>query len=327
MQSSPIRTQSVRLGNSDLEVYRIGLGAWPMAGITSLGVTDEASVETIHRALDFGVNHIDTAYAYGIGGRSDRVIAEALAGRPERVVLASKVGARLDDQGVWMNDARPESIIQQAREIRDRLRVDMVDLMYLHAPDPKVPLSESADALKNVVDRGWVRWAGVSNVDFPQLELFHDRCPVVAVQTYFNMFQQDSVLALRDYCQSQSISLVVYWVLMKGLLAGAMARDHILDPSDRRRKYPVYQGEQWQSAQDLLDQLRSMARDKQCSVSQLVIAWTLLQPGIAVALVGAKRPEQIEETAVALQIPLTAEELREMDGWIAEFQLRGDWAR
>jgi aryl-alcohol dehydrogenase-like predicted oxidoreductase len=327
MQSSPIRNRFVRLGSSDLEVYRIGLGAWPMAGITSLGVTDEASAATIHRALDLGINHIDTAYAYGLGGRSDRVIAGALAGRPERVVLASKVGARLDDHGVWMNEASPEAIVQQAREIRERLCVDALDLMYLHAPDPKVPLAESADALKSLVDRGWVRWAGVSNVDLPQLELFHGRCPVVAVQTYFNMFQQDSVQALRDFCERHTISLVVYWVLMKGLLAGAMTRNHTLAPEDRRRKYPIYQGEQWQAAQDLLDQLRILARDKQCTVSQLVIAWTLLQPSIDVALIGAKRPDQIEETAIALEIPLTSADLGAIDSWIASFQGRGEWAR
>lgn len=296
-----------------------------MAGLTSLGVTDEQSIATIHRALDMGIDHLDTAYSYGVDGRSDRLIAAALQGRSERVCVASKVGGKLDSQGAWKSDARPEAMIDQAREIRDRLRIDAVDLLYLHAPDPTVPLEESADALQSLVDRGWARWAGVSNVNRSQLELFHRRCPVVAVQTYFNMFQQQSVNELREFCSQESISLVVYWVLMKGMLAGRMSRDHRLDPQDRRRNYPIYQGERWQSAQDLLDRLRAAARNKGCTVAQLVLAWTLAQPGISVALVGAKRPEQIEETAQTFNFPWERSEIEAIDGWIGACRKEGFW--
>jgi aryl-alcohol dehydrogenase-like predicted oxidoreductase len=325
MQSASKIQPSLRLGRSDLKVHRIGLGAWPMAGLTSLGVTDQHSIATIHRALDMGIDHLDTAYSYGVDGRSDRVIAAALQGRSERVSVASKVGGKLDSQGVWKSDARPEAMIQQAMEIRERLRIDAVDLLYLHAPDPNVPLQESADALQGLVDRGWARWVGVSNVDRSQLELFHRRCPVVAVQTYFNMFQQQSVKELRGFCYEESISLVVYWVLMKGMLAGRMPRDHRLDPQDRRRHYPIYQGEQWQSAQDLLDRLRGAALDKGCTVAQLVLAWTLAQPGISVALVGAKRPEQIEETARTFDFLWEKSEFEAIDGWILACRTEGSW--
>jgi aryl-alcohol dehydrogenase-like predicted oxidoreductase len=305
-----------------------------MAGITSLGVTDEDSIATVRRAMELGIDHLDTAYSYGKDGRSDRVIAAALddsaghggcAGHVGRVVLASKVGAYLDAQGVWTKDARPESMIQQASEIRNRLRIETIDLMYLHAPDPSVPLLESADALQNIVDRGWARWAGICNVTCPQLEAFHRRCPVVAVQTYFNMFQQDSVADLRDFCHSQSISIVVYWALMKGLLAGRMPRDHQLDPMDRRRNYSIYQGDRWQSTQDLLDHLRLLAGEIGCTVAQLVLSWTLAQPGIAVALVGAKRPEQIEETSRIQGFSQQKKLLATIDGYIAECKRHAAW--
>ncbi|MBU6239495.1 MAG: aldo/keto reductase [Planctomycetes bacterium] len=325
MQSSSVTDSTTRLGRSDLTVRRIGLGAWPMAGITSLGVTDEDSIATIRRALDLGIDHLDTAYSYGKDGRSDRVIAAALHDRAERVVVASKVGAYLDSQGVWTKDARPESMLQQASEVRDRLRLETIDLMYLHAPDPNVPLSESADALKRIVELGWARWAGICNVNRPQLEDFHRRCPVVAVQTYFNMFQQESVEDLRDFCRSHSISIVVYWALMKGMLAGRMLRDHQLDPLDRRRNYPIYQGEQWQSAQDLLDRLRSKSQQLGCTVAQLVLAWTLAQPCISVALVGAKRPEQVEETARSMEFTLQNDVLATIDNWIADCKQHGAW--
>lgn len=328
------KDSAVRIGTSDLYVRPIGLGVWPIAGVTSLGVTDDASAETIRHALRRGINHIDSAYSYGIDGRSDRVIASVLAGlrsantdTPGKVVLASKVGAKLDAQGVWKNDARPEAMLAQTQEILERLGVESVDLMYLHAPDPSVPLEESADALREVVNRGWAKWAGVSNVNLEQAQRFHQRCPVVAIQTYFNMFQQDSVEGLRSFCQSQSISLVVYWVLMKGLLAGAMERDHVLAPEDRRRRYPIYQGEQWQAAQDLLDKIRSFSKTKGWTVSQSVIAWTLTQPGIDVALVGAKRAEQIDETSQAMGMRLSEAENAQFEGWIAECRQRGQWAR
>lgn len=327
MQSSPVIQRTTRLGSSDLQVHRIGLGAWPMAGISSLGVTDESSIDTIRQALILGIDHIDTAYAYGIDGRSDRVIARALQGAARKVVIASKVGAKLDDRGVWTNDARPEAMVQQASEIRDRLGVGTIDLLYLHAPDPRVPLLESADALQSIVDRGWARWAGVSNVNLEQLHAFHGRCPVVALQTYFNMFQQDSVQETREFCLQNSISIVAYWVLMKGMLAGRMERDHQLDPHDRRRNYPIYQGSQWQTAQNLLDRLRGLASAKGCSVAQIVLAWTLLQPGISVALVGAKRAGQIQETASSYDLTIDSEDLDAIDAWIAECKPQGEWTR
>lgn len=326
MQSISLTEPNIRLGRSDLTVHRIGLGAWPMAGITSLGVTDEDSIATVRRALELGIDHLDTAYSYGRDGRSDRVIAAALHDRAGRVVLASKVGAYLDSQGVWTKDARPESMVQQASEIRNRLRIETIDLMYLHAPDPRVPLLESADALQSIVDRGWARWAGICNVTCPQLEAFHRRCPVTAVQTYFNMFQQESVAELRDFCRAQSISIVVYWALMKGLLAGRMPRDHQLDPLDRRRNYSVYRGDQWQSAQDLLDRLRLLAGELGCTVAQLVLTWTLAQPGISVALVGAKRPEQIEETSRVQGFSRQKEVLATIDGCIAECKRHVAWS-
>jgi aryl-alcohol dehydrogenase-like predicted oxidoreductase len=139
------------------------------------------------------------------------------------------------------------------------------------------------------------------------------------------MFQQQSVKELRGFCYEESISLVVYWVLMKGMLAGRMPRDHRLDPQDRRRHYPIYQGEQWQSAQDLLDRLRGAALDKGCTVAQLVLAWTLAQPGISVALVGAKRPEQIEETARTFDFLWEKSEFEAIDGWILACRTEGSW--
>lgn len=297
----------VQLGRSSLRVSPIALGLWPMAGITSLNVDDETSKSTIAKAIDLGVNFFDSAFSYGYQGQSDRILSEALLanGIPrERVLIASKVGMMWDAERNRLLDGRPETLTRHAEECLRRLRTDYLDLLYLHAPDPNVPIEDSAGAIARIVERGIARYAGVSNVDISQLQRFCSVCKPVALQTYFNAFQQDSVAELRSYCQQQEISIVCYWVLMKGLLAGHLKRDHVFDPKDRRLTYPIFQGSKWHKAQDLLDVLRGESQKLGVTVSQLVIAWTLRQPAVDVALVGAKTPVQIAESVAANRVEL-----------------------
>lgn len=294
-------------------VSRIGLGCWPLAGISSLEVNDADSLATIRSALEHGINFIDTAYSYGYHGESDRLIARALECFGGKAIVATKVGTHYDASGNRNIDGRPETLIDHARQSLDRLGLQQLDLLYLHCPDPQVPLAESADAIAELIGLGLVKHAGVSNVDLPQLQTFHQRCPVVVVQPHFNMIQQDAVASVRQFCLEQEIGIACYWVLMKGLLAGRMARDHQFDPADRRLTYAIYQGKQWNQAQDLLDGLREIANRLDCTVSQLVVAWTLRQQGISVALLGAKRSQQIEETSGASDIELTDELLQRIN--------------
>ncbi len=313
--SEPLRPRR-QLGKSDLWVSPIGFGCWPIAGVSSLDVTDEASLQSIHAAIDAGINFFDTAFSYGYNGEADRLLRRALTDRRDEIVLASKVGSHYDRQRTRIVDGRPAVLINQAAESLERLAVDRLDLLYLHQPDPQVAIEESAGAIAEIVRRGWARYAAVSNVDANQLARFHAVCPVVAVQPPFNMLQQESWLAIRDYCGQHSIDSVCYWVLMKGLLAGKLQRDHQFDPRDRRLTYPIYQGEQWERSQDFLDLLRGLAEVSGCTVAQLVLAWTLAQPGICVALCGAKRPEQICETAATMQLQLEAAIYQQIDQWL-----------
>jgi aryl-alcohol dehydrogenase-like predicted oxidoreductase len=290
-----------------LYVSRIGLGCWPMSGISSLGVTDEQSVATIRAALDQGINFFDTAYSYGYDGRSDRVLSQALGQKRSLAIIAHKVGTHWDAQKQRVVDGRPETLLQHAQECLERLKTDYLDVMYLHCPDPKVPIEESAGAIKEICQRGWARYAAVSNVTLEQAAKFAAVCPVVAIQPYFNMFQQEAVKELQPFATNNSISMVCYWVLMKGLLSGHMNRDHVFDPEDRRLSYPNFQGQAWQDAQDVLDHLRRIANELDITVSQLVVAWSLSRPGVSVALLGAKRPEQITETAQSMYMKLAPE--------------------
>ncbi len=307
-----------RLGTSDLWVSSVGFGCWPIAGISSLKVTDAWSVKTLQAAFDAGINFFDTAFSYGYDGEADRLLRIALSDRRDRVVLASKVGSHYDKDRRRSVDGRPTTLIDQAASILKRLDIEQLDLLYLHQPDPAVAIEESAGAVAEIIARGWARYAAVSNVNADQLVRFHATCPVVAVQPPFNMLQQNEWLAIRDVCAQHSISAVCYWVLMKGLLAGKLQRDHKFDPRDRRLTYDIYQGEQWERSQNFLDRLRGLSSELGCTVSQLVIAWTTQQPGITVALCGAKRPEQIEETARAMSLRLEDSVMKRVDGWLLE---------
>ncbi|MEO8269277.1 MAG: aldo/keto reductase [Aureliella sp.] len=309
-------SQRRQLGTSDLWVSPIGFGCWPIAGVSSLGVNDADSLATLRAALDSGINFFDTAFSYGYEGEADKLLAQVIRERPGTMIVASKVGSHYDAQRRRIVDGSPAKLLANAKLICARLGVEQVDIIYLHEVDPHVPLAESAGGIGEIVNQGLARYAGVSNVDAVQLRQFQAECPLVVVQPPYNMLQPEHVAAISAECRQQNIAIACYWVLMKGLLAGKLGRDHQFDPADRRLSYPIFQGEAWQRAQDLLDQLRRLANALDITVAQLVIAWTLSQPGITVALCGAKRVEQIIETAGAMHITLSSDVMDQIAGWL-----------
>lgn len=291
-----------KLGNSDIEVSPIAMGCWPIAGMTSLNVNDDDSRETLRAALAAGINFFDTAYAYGRAGESERLLAEVFSSCRDDIVLATKCGLGWDEQGQRVLDGRPETLRKHLDESLRRLNTDQVELLYLHAPDPAVPVSESAGALREAHAAGKTRLVGVSNFSVDQLESFHKVCPIAVVQPPYNMLQREIETDLIPWCHERGVSVAVYWPLLKGLLAGKLPRDHVFLPGDGRAKYPMFQGVEWQRNQDFVDELRAIATDHQATVAQLATRWTIEQPGITAALCGAKRAWQIEEVAAAMQI-------------------------
>jgi aryl-alcohol dehydrogenase-like predicted oxidoreductase len=305
------------LGTTDIQVTPVAMGCWPIAGMTSLQVNDADSLKTLRAAIDSGINFFDTAYCYGRDGQSERLICQALAEDRGGIVLATKGGIHWDAQGERRLDARPATLHRECDESLRRLGTDHVDLLYLHAPDPKVPVSESAAALRSLLDQGKTRSVGVSNFDIDQLQAFAEVCPITAVQPPFNMLQRGIQRDIVPWCRQRQVSVIVYWPLMKGLLAGKLPRDHVFSPGDGRAKYPMFQGEQWQKNQDFIDQLRLIAADRGQTVSQLVVAWTIAQPGITAALCGAKRDHQIAETAAAMRSGLDEATIARIDSALA----------
>ena len=295
------------IGNTGIRVAPVAMGCWPIAGITSIDVSEPQSLATLEAALDAGINFFDTAYAYGYDGESERMIARALGHHRDQIVIATKGGIHWENR-TQAKDGSPAALRRQCDESLRRLRTDRVELYYLHAPDPSVPVAESAGAIRELIAAGKVLSAGLSNATVEQLAEFHRVCPLAAFQPHYNMLQREIEDAQLPWCRERNVAVMVYWPLMKGLLAGRLPRDHVFDARDGRRKYPMYHGDEWQKNQDFLDELRPIAAETGRTVAQVVVNWTIHRPGITVALCGAKRPEQIRDNAGAMGWRLTDEQ-------------------
>ena len=302
------------IGSTGIQVSPVALGCWPIAGMTSLDVNHADSLATLRTAFELGINFYDTAYCYGANGESEKLIAEALGPQRDQVVIATKGGLHWERDGNRVFDARPATLRRQCEESLQRLNTDYVDLLYLHAPDGATPLADSAGALSQLLAEGKTRAVGVSNLNLQQLQTFHAVCPVSALQPPYNLLQRQIETDLLPWCQSERISVIPYWPLLKGLLAGKLPRDHQFAAGDGRAKYTMFQGEEWEQNQDFVDRLRHIGEGVGKTVAQIAVNWVLNQAGITSALCGAKRASQITETASAGDWTLpdsAAEELQE----------------
>jgi aryl-alcohol dehydrogenase-like predicted oxidoreductase len=228
-----------QLGTTGIHVSPIALGCWPIAGMSSSDVNDDDSLATIEACFELGINFIDTAFAYGADGESERLVARALGRRRNEMVIATKGGLHWQPPRTQVVDGRPETLRRECETSLRRLNTDRVELFYLHAPDPKVPIAESAGAIKQLLDEGKIRSAGVSNVTLQQLQQFAAVCPLAAFQPAYNMLQREIEADTLPWCVEHGVSVCVYWPLMKGLLAGRISRDHVFPTTDSRHKYPA----------------------------------------------------------------------------------------
>ncbi len=288
-----------------LAVSPVGLGLWPIAGMTTLGTTDGDSLATIRAAIDAGINFFDTAWCYGTDGISERLLGQAICDRRDQVVIATKCGIHWAAEGSRINDASPARLRAESAESLQRLGVDFVDLLYLHSADGRTPVAESAGELGRLREEGRCHLVGASNLSFADLQQFHATCPLAAVQYRYNLLQRELGDEIIPWCREREIAVVIYWPLMKGLLAGKLRRDWQFDPADRRLEYPMFRPPEWDWNQDLLDELETIAHSERVTIAQLVVGWTIRQPGITSALCGAKRPGQIRETAAVLNQSLS----------------------
>jgi aryl-alcohol dehydrogenase-like predicted oxidoreductase len=304
------------LPHTNQKISEIAFGAWPIAGLTTPGVIDDESIAALHACFDVGINHLDTAYMYGSDGQSEKLIAQALGDRRAEIVIATKGGIHWGPNKEMASDGRPETLRRECEESLRRLQTDRVELYYLHAPDPNVPVAESAGAIKQLIDEGKALSAGASNMNVEQLEAFARECPLSAFQPPYNMLQRRIEADTLPWCRAQGVAVLVYWPLLKGLLAGKLRRDQSFD-NDSRRKYPQYNGEEWGKNLALVEQLRAIAEETGRTVAQLVLRWTLEQPGITATLCGARRPDQVLENAGGSDWHLTPAQLANIESLLA----------
>ncbi len=304
------------IGSTGILVSPVALGCWPIAGMTSLDVNDDDSRATIRAAIDAGINFLDTAFCYGANGESEKLIGEVIADCRDDVVIASKGGIHWDSDVVRHNDGSPERIIKECELSLQRMNIDVIDLHYLHSPDPEVPVEESATAFAKLLESGKIRSVGASNFKLDELKRFHAVCPISAIQNRYNMLQRGLEDEIIPWCLENHVSVMNYWPLMKGLLAGKIRRDFKFDPTDKRLSYEVFQGEHFERAQKLLDQLDLIAETCSKTVAQVVVNWCIHRPGIGSVLCGAKRAWQIEETAGAMGWKLSEAQLSAIDSFV-----------
>lgn len=290
-------------------------GVWPLAGITSGTVEPETARQTIRAAIDSGIETFDTAFSYGFDGEAERYLGEILAeyrdqpsSPPLRVI--GKVGQRWTAGHQRYTDASPSQLIADAEESLRRLRLEKFDCLLLHAIDPKVDLKRSADAIDALRRRGLADRIGISNANREELQQFSAYVDCAAIQCPLNLLQQHALDSIIPAATGINASVYVYWTLMKGLLAGQISRDHQFDVGDSRPGYEIFQGEKRRRAHDVIDRLSRIAQQYDTTVAKLSIGWAVSQPGVTAALVGAKTPAQIRETAAAT--PLSQELLNHL---------------
>lgn len=297
--------QVQQLGKTNLRLTRVGFGSWAIGGDGweySWGPQDDAdSIATLHKGLDLGINWIDTAPAYGLG-RSEEVVGRAIKGRRDDVLIATKCGLEWDDAGNVRRNCHPDRIRQEVADSLRRLDVDVIDLYQIHWPDPAVPLADAWGTMADLVTEGKVRYIGVSNFDVPQMEAIQAIHPIASLQPPYSLLRRGIEAEILPYCHANNIGVIPYSPMLSGLLTGKFDPDRLAPDDWRRRDFTE---QDFAQAVALTDALRPIAKDAGRTVAQLAVAWVNAQPGVTAAIVGARRPSQIEETVQAGKWMLT----------------------
>jgi aryl-alcohol dehydrogenase-like predicted oxidoreductase len=317
---------TARLGRSEAQFTRLGLGTWAIGGPWRFGwgpVDDEESIAAIRRAVELGINWIDTAAVYGLG-HSEEVVGRALKGYAtgEEVYVCTKCGRRTLPDGSPYGDLRPQSIRADCEASLRRLGVERIDLFQIHWPDVDsgASLEDSWSAMAELVDEGKVRWIGVSNFDVDRLERCEAIRHVDSLQPPLSIVQRGALKGVIPWAAAHGTGVIVYSPMASGLLSGSFDRERLgnLAPDDMRLGRPEFTEPALSRNLALVERLGAIADELDCTVAELAIAWTLVQPGVTGAIVGARRPDQLDQWIGAAGVELGDEELRAIDQAIAE---------
>ena len=315
--------QTRQLGRTELNITPIGLGAWAMGGgnwASAWGPQDDGeSIATIHRAIDLGINWIDTAAVYGLG-HSEEVVGKTLKELSDRPYVFTKCSRVWNDKGEITGSLKGQSIRRELEASLQRLQTDVIDLYQIHWPDPDPDLEEGWSTMAKLKAEGKVRYIGVSNFNVSQMRRAQEIAPIDSLQAPYSLIKPDAEKDVLPYCLEQNIGVIVYSPMMSGLLTGAMSLERVanLPEDDWRKRDPEFQEPRLSRNLKLANLLTEIGYPHSMSPGNVAIAWTLRHPAVTGAIVGARHPRQIEETIEAAEFRLSDSELAQIDKFLQE---------
>jgi len=318
--------QTRQLGNSDLQITRVGYGAWAIGGSGwqfAWGSQDDSeSIGAIHRALDLGVNWIDTAAVYGLG-HSEEVVAQALKQHSgAKPYIFTKAALRWDTKGQVQKVLKAESIRKEVEDSLRRLQIEVIDLYQIHwPPDPDSPeLEEGWSVMADLKREGKVRWIGVSNFNVQQLKRARKIAPITSLQPPYSLIHREIEEDILPYCLREGIGVIVYSPMASGMLTGAMTRERIskLPKDDWRSSHPDFQEPQLSRNLALVEKLTEIANRQGRTPGEIAIAWTLRHPAVTAAIVGARNARQANGVMRAGELRLSDKEVNEIEDTYSE---------